>query len=180
MANADLLAAEIVNDIQQLQEDVLAFLLVEFGTLGLPESLAVNFVVEATPLLLCFPFEHLSHALALNHGHDEVHGALHLIVKGVVHLDNVFVVDAPEQLVLLVGDLDQLDIVGPNDLNGQSLPLLLLATGHLCRRTRALRSLATDGSQGQLDRCLFFAVPELHAVARRRRGTFAGDLQAGG
>ena len=125
VADADLIAAQVVNDVEELQENVLALILSKLGGHRLFERLAVHLVVKATEAVLSWRLEHLRYALALDHVHHEVHGALHLVVKGVVHFHDIVVIYASQELVLFVRNFNELHVVGSDDLDREPSLFLL-------------------------------------------------------
>ena len=125
VADANLFTREVLYHVKQLHKYVFALLLIEFGHLRLLETLTVSLVVEVPAILSLL--QHLGQALSLHHVHDEVHCALHLVVERVVHLHDVVVADAPQELVLLVSDLYELYVVCADNFDGQALTKRLLS-----------------------------------------------------
>lgn len=61
-----------------------------------------------------------------------------------MHFNNVFVVDAPKQLVLFIGDFNELYIISPDYFDCQSLLIFILVAtlcGALNRRTNTIQTL---------------------------------------
>ena len=61
-----------------------------------------------------------------------------------MHFNNVFVVDAPKQLVLFISDFNELYIISPDYFDCQSLLIFILVatlSGALNRRTNTIQTL---------------------------------------